>query len=138
MRIKPGIYKISDSGVFTWIIDDTDYHRTRELDLLIKKDILFQIFKLSEGNLPVFTLFLNTYILCFIFGPRTQVGPNWTGSDPIGPYRTLLDRVDPSGPDWTEWARSGRLAPVEPLDIDWFRQNGPFELGFYGKVTSIF
>ena len=27
VRIKPGIYKISDSGVFTWIIDDTDYHQ---------------------------------------------------------------------------------------------------------------
>ena len=61
VRIKPGIYKISDSGVFTWIIDDTD--SPTRVRFVNKIDILFQIFKLSEGNLPDFTLFLKIHFI---------------------------------------------------------------------------
>ena len=58
---------------------------------------MFQIFKLSEGNLPVFTLFLKIHsILRSVVEPtRSQVGPNWT-------ERTRLDRADPTRPSGSD------------------------------------
>ena len=122
MRIKPGIYKISDSGVFTWIIDDTD-SPTRELDLLIKLTLCFKYSNFQRVTCQ-FLHYFSKYIPFYV-PSLNQLG-------------LRLDPTGPSGPDWTGQTRLDRVDPIEPLEMDRICRNGPFELGFYGKVTCIF